>query len=263
MTETKERQTRLAEAYMPDHRREIVPSEKWVRVLFNGEYIADSRHTLLLRAAGHTPRYYFPKDDVRMDLLTPTEHARPSDTLGEATYWTVQVGDERASNAAWSYPDSPELRDYVAFAWKKMDAWFEEDEEIFVHPRDPYTRVDALPSSRHVRVVVAGETVAETDNPTLLFETGLPTRYYIPKPDVRLDLLEPSRLITRCPYKGEARYYHVRVGDERVENVVWYYRYPLPEVGKVANLLCFYNEKVDALYVDGERQEKPETPWSS
>ena len=137
-----------------------------------------------------------------------------------------------------------------------MDQWFEEDEEIFVHPRDPHTRVDALRSSRHVRVVMAGETVAETTRPVLLFETGLPTRYYIPPEDVRLDLLEPSGAGTRCPYKGVASYHSVRVGGELVADVVWHYPFPIPECPKIEGLLAFYNERVD-LYVDGELQERP------
>ena len=143
-----------------------------------------------------------------------------------------------------------------------MDAWFEEDEEVFVHPRDPYTRLDVIQSSRHVRVVVGGETVAETDHPVLLFETGLPVRYYIPKVDVRMDLLEPSKSHTECPYKGIASYYSVRIGDQVVVDIAWYYPFPHLEVGKIQNLISFYDEKVDAVYVDGEKQDRPKTHWS-
>jgi uncharacterized protein (DUF427 family) len=135
-----------------------------------------------------------------------------------------------------------------------MDAWFEEDEEVFTHARDPYTRVDILASSRHVRVEVGGLTIAETTQPTLLFETGLPTRYYVPKPHVRMDLLTPTETATHCPYKGQAAYWSVRIGDELVPDIAWSYPTPLPESQKIAGLVCFYPDKVD-LYVDGIKQD--------
>jgi uncharacterized protein (DUF427 family) len=177
----------------------------------------------------------------------------------------VKVGGRVASKGAWSYPDPPPkyaaLKNYLAFVWHKMDHWYEEEEEVFVHPRDPYKRVDSMPSSRHVRVVVNGVTIAETRRPTLLFETGLPTRYYIPPEDVRMELLEPSRSTTRCPYKGIASYWSVKAGDQVFRNLVWSYQDPIPECPKIKGLLSFYNEKVD-LYVDEELQPRPKTPWS-
>jgi uncharacterized protein (DUF427 family) len=133
-----------------------------------------------------------------------------------------------------------------------MDAWFEEDEPVYTHPRSPYTRVEALASSRHVRVEVDGVTVADSHRPTILFETGLPPRYYVPLTDVRQDLLRPSETQTRCPYKGTAEYFSVEVGGKVHADLVWIYRTPLPESAKVAGLVCFYDERVD-LYVDGER----------
>jgi uncharacterized protein (DUF427 family) len=142
-----------------------------------------------------------------------------------------------------------------------MDAWFEEDEEVFVHPRSPYTRIDALASSRHVEVIVNGVTVADSTHPTLLFETGLPTRYYLPKVDVRLDLLRESSATSACPYKGFARYWSVDTGSGVAEDVGWSYPTPLRESEQVAGLVCFYNERVD-LRVDGELQERPKTPFS-
>jgi uncharacterized protein (DUF427 family) len=142
-----------------------------------------------------------------------------------------------------------------------IDEWYEEDEQVFVHPKDPYHRVDVLESSRHVTVKVNGEVVAETDRPRILFETGLPPRYYMPPEDVRGEALAASEQTTQCPYKGVASYYSVEAGGERVEDLVWYYPEPLPEVGKIKSLLCFFNEKVD-LEVDGEAQERPRTQWS-
>jgi uncharacterized protein (DUF427 family) len=142
-----------------------------------------------------------------------------------------------------------------------MGAWYEEEEEVFVHARDPHKRVDVLASARHVQVMVAGETIAETRRPYLLFETGLPTRYYIPREDVRMDLLTPTAHTSRCPYKGIARYWSVTVGGRTVDNIVWSYPNPIPENPKIKDLLCFFNERVD-LFVDGELQPQPLTPWS-
>lgn len=240
-------------------------SPRRVRVVFGGETVADSRRVKLLHETGLLPVYYFPQEDVRMDLLEATDHATHCPFKGDASYWTVRAGDKVAENAVWGYPEplpeAPPLAGYVAFYWGAMDRWFEEDEEVFVHPRDPYHRVDVLDSSRHVRVSVHGEVVAESGRPKVLFETGLPPRYYIPPEDVRTDLLLPSDKRTRCPYKGVASYYSVEAGGERVEDLVWYYPEPIPAAGKVRDHLCFFNEKVD-LVVDGEPQERPRTQWS-
>ena len=140
-----------------------------------------------------------------------------------------------------------------------MDEWLEEDEPIYVHPRDPYKRVDILGSSRHVVVQVDGVTVADSHQPRILFETSLPPRYYLPLPDVRMDLLRPSDTQTHCPYKGTASYWTLDTGEGVHEDVVWIYRAPLPESQKITGLACFYNEKVDII-VDGEPQERPQHP---
>lgn len=242
----------------------VEPSPRWVRVKFGGVFVADSKCPLLSRqyGPGRLPAYYFPQKDVRMDLL---EYAAPDLPLEDIVYWTVKAGDRVAEKAAWAHMDPPpELADpkgYVTFEWNRMDAWYEEEEEAFVHARDPHKRVDVLQSSRGVRVTIADETVAETRRPYLLFETGLPTRYYIPREDVRMDLLEPTSLVTRCPYKGIAAYWSAKVGDHIGKNIVWTYPDPIPECPKVKGLLCFFNEQVD-LYLDGELQERPHTPWS-
>jgi uncharacterized protein (DUF427 family) len=244
---------------------DIMHSPKWVRVYFGGEYIADSKKTVLVREKGHILTYYFPPQDVRMDLFEESNHERQLPGLGKATYWTVKAGGKDARNAAWKLDEAGSqaagFEGYIAFKWNQMDAWFEEDEQVFVHPRDPFVRIDTVQSSRHVRVEINGETVAETHRPVLLFETGLPVRYYIPKVDVRMDLLQPSKTHTQCPYKGEASYYSVEAGNHIVEDIVWYYPFPQPEVSKIQNLLAFYNEKVD-LYVNGVKEEKPKTYWS-
>ncbi|MFQ5911562.1 MAG: DUF427 domain-containing protein [Nitrospinota bacterium] len=249
-----------------DHWIHIEKSPRRLRVVFGGETIADSKRVLLLREANRIPVYYFPMEDVRTDLLAESGQIADHPHRGIASFWTVKADEKDAERAIWSYSDpSPEcaaVKGHVAFEWDKMDAWYEEDEEVFVHPRDPYKRVDVLRSSRHVGVVVAGETVAETRRPRLLFETGLPTRYYIPQEDVRADLLEPSMTTSSCPYKGDARYWSVKVGDKIVEDIVWSYPDPIPECTKIKGLLCFFNERVDATYVDGDRLPAPKTPWS-
>jgi uncharacterized protein (DUF427 family) len=219
----------------------------------------------LLHEAEHLPVYYFPEEDVRMDLLEESDHTTHCPFKGDASYRSVRVGDKVSENAAWSYPEPIDsarpLAGLIAFYWRKLDHWYEEDEEVFVHPRDPYHRVDVLDSSRHVKVTVNGEVVAETERPKLLFETGLPPRYYIPPEDVREEVLVPSDGLTRCPYKGVASYYSVEAGEGRVEDLVWYYPGPIAAAGKIKGLLCFFNEKVD-LEVDGEMQERPQTQWS-
>jgi uncharacterized protein (DUF427 family) len=240
-------------------------SPRRVRVVFNGETVADSKRAKLLHETGHLPVYYFPKEDVRIDLLEESDHTTYCPFKGDASYWSVRVGDRVSENAVWSYPEPIDsarpLADYLAFYWNKMDHWYEEDEEVFIHPRDPYHRIDILDSSRHVEVRVNGEIIAETERPKILFETGLPPRYYIPPEDVRMEKLTPTEKNTQCPYKGVASYWSVEAGGEQVQDLVWSYQNPIPEAAKIKGLLAFFNEKVD-LEVDGEEQERPRTQWS-
>jgi uncharacterized protein (DUF427 family) len=149
----------------------------------------------------------------------------------------------------------------VRFDWSAMDAWFEEDEQVYVHTRNPYTRVDILPSSREIRVALDGVVLASSTHAYALFETGLPARWYLPKVDVRMDLLVHTDASSQCPYKGTAEYWSARVGDRLVENIAWSYPTPLPESERVAGLISFYNEKVD-LFVDGELKQRPKTKFS-
>jgi uncharacterized protein (DUF427 family) len=233
------------------------PSPRWVRAMFGGTAIGDSKAMRLLYEPGKLPVYYFPEADVRMDLLTPGG----SGPREGADYFHVRSGGRTAENAAWQHRDG-RTAGYVAFDWNSMDGWFEEDDEVFVHPRDPYKRIDVLRSSRHVQVILGGETVADTHRPSLLFETHLPVRYYIPRMDVRMDLLEPSDSHTRCPYKGVASYWSARVNGQAYKDIVWTYPVPIPECPKIEQLLCFFNERVDAIIVDGATVEKPVNKWS-
>jgi uncharacterized protein (DUF427 family) len=240
-------------------------SPRRIRGVLGDETIVDSRRVKLLHEYAHLPVYYFPREDVRFDLLEPTDHHTRCPYKGEASYWTVRAGERLAENAVWGYPepldDAPALADYAAFYWRKLERWYEEDEEAIVHPRDPYHRVDALATSRHVVVRVGGEVVAESTRPTVIYETGLPPRWYLPVDDVRSDLLERSDKRTGCAYKGFASYWSLRTGDTFEEDLVWTYREPRRGMEAITDLLCFFNERVD-LEVDGESVERPETQWS-
>jgi uncharacterized protein (DUF427 family) len=238
---------------------------RWIRSVFAGETIVDSRHPSLLHEQAHLPVYYFPKEEVRTDLLVPTDHSTHCPFKGDATYWSVKVGDRVAENAAWAYPDpiegAPPIGNHIAFYWNKMDEWLEEDEPAIVHARDPYHRVDILDSSRHVKVTVNGELVAETRRARVLFETGLPPRWYFPAEDVRREVLVASDKQTGCAYKGFASYWSVRAGGEEEQDLVWFYPAPHRDAERIRGYLAFFNERID-LEVDGELQNRPQTQWS-
>ena len=241
----------------------VEQAAKRVRVILAGEMVADSRRARLVWEKPYYPTYYLPERDVRTNVLVATGATDHSPSRGDAEVHTVKVGDREATAGALWYRQSPigELAGTVRLQWEAMDAWFEEDEEVFVHPRDPYTRVDILQSSRQVRVEVDGVTVADSHQPRILFETGLPPRYYLPKTDVRMDLLTATEHRTACPYKGTAGYWSLHVNGATHDNLVWWYQHPTLESAKIAGYVCFYNERVD-LYVDGELQARPRTPFS-
>jgi uncharacterized protein (DUF427 family) len=236
---------------------------KRIRAFLGGVAVADTTRPLLVWEKPYYPAYYFPAEDVRTELLEPDFGVVHSPSRGDAQTFTVRAGGLEVPRAALRYEDSPleELRDTIRLEWDAMEAWFEEDEEVFTHPRDPYTRVDILPSSRHVRVEVDGVTVAESMSPRLLFETGLPARYYLPKTHVRMDLLRPTDSSSHCPYKGEAEWWSVRIDGQIHRDLAWSYRMPLPESEKIAGLISFYDEKVD-VYIDGVLQQRPRTKFS-
>jgi uncharacterized protein (DUF427 family) len=241
----------------------VEPSPRWIRVRLGGELVADSRRALLhvQYGPGELPRsflptYYLPRDDVRPGVLV-------DGVDGDPATWTVQAGGRRVTDGAWMHRTAPErlaaLAGLVTFSWGEL-TWFEEDEELLAHARDPHKRVDVAPSSRRVRVEVDGVVLAESTRALLLFETALPVRFYLPPEDVRVELL-PSAAASTCPYKGVAAWWSARVGDQVLEDVAWSYPAPVPENPRIAGLVCFRNERVD-LVVDGERLERPVTPWS-
>ena len=242
------------------------PFPRRIRARFAGQTVVDSRRARLVHESGLLPLLYFPEDEVRMDLLEASDFVTHCPWKGDARHHTLTVGDRVAVNAAWSYPDpiaeAPDIAGHVSFYFGTLDEWLEEDEPLLVHVRDPYTRTDVLDTSRHVRVEIGGEVVAETTRARVLYETGLPPRWYLPSDDVRTDLLVPSETRSTCAYKGVASYHSVRAGGEEYADIVWHYPDPLRDAERIRDLLCFYNERVD-LYVDGELQERPETKWAS
>lgn len=235
-------------------RAEISP--KWVRVKFGSEFIADSKRVVTVTETGKLPVYYFPLADIRHKKLIKSDKRTVDLNKGEAIYWHIKTGDKVIENAAWSFPNPPEnssvISGLISFVWNKADSWYEEEEEVFVHARDPYSRIDAIPSARHVQVIVEGEIVADSKRPVILYETGLTPRYYLPKEDIKLDLLIPTQTQTQCPYKGFAKYWSVSINGKEYKDVVWSYNDPLPEVHEIKGLLSFYNEAVDTLLIDGE-----------
>ncbi len=200
--------------------------------MHDGIVAVDTTEAIYVWEHPYYPWWYVPNASVKRDLLPATAI---SDGIG--------------------------IEGYVRVDWKGVDAWFEEDEEAFGHPRDPYHRVDVRDSSRHVRVIVDGVVVAESVHPRLLFETGLPARYYLPKLDVRMDMLTPTAKSSVCPYKGVAEYWSVALDDTTHPDIVWSYRDPIPEAFKIAGLVSFYNEKVD-VEIDGHHVGRPVTAFS-
>jgi uncharacterized protein (DUF427 family) len=240
----------------------VEQGSKRIRVYLAGDLVADTRAPLLVWETAGYPAYYIPAADVSADLI-PAGQSDRRPHLGEAEILHVKTSAATAELAARRYADSPvpELRDAIRLDWAAMSEWLEEDEPVYVHPRK---RVDILASSRRVRIELDGVIVAESAQPRILFETGLPPRYYLPITDLRMDLLRPSDRSTQCPYKGTAAYWSVdttAVAEKgRLHSdVVWIYRTPLAESQKIAGLACFYNERAD-IYVDGVLQARPASP---
>jgi uncharacterized protein (DUF427 family) len=242
----------------------IDPYPRRMRGILGGEPIVDSTHGQLVHEPGRLPRCFYPRDDVRVDLFVASASGAPSTALGESQIWDLRLGERLVERAALSHPDPPPeaavLREMIAPYWRAMDEWYEEDMPALAHIRDPYHRVDALPSSRHVRVSLDGETLAETDRAVVIYETGLVPRWYIPRADVRVPL-EPSDYRSRCAYKGEARYWSTAVGHTPHVNLAWTYESPRHDAAPVKDRVAFFNERVD-LDVDGVREVRPGGPWA-
>ncbi len=248
------------------------PSERWVRAVVDDVVVVDSRRPLLFyEDVFPVPGYAFDPAEVRTDLLRPSEEPGPSEPFffqpkGPVSQWfDLHLEGRTVPHVAW-VRDDPELAGRIVVSWRPdlVDRWLEEDEEVRGHPRDPHKRVDALQSSRHVVVSVGGTALADSHDPVLLFETHLPTRFYLPREDVRLDLLEAGEFTSHCPYKGTAREYWdlpEGPGHAAVPGIAWSYTEPFPAVGAVAGRIAFYDELVD-VQVDGEPRVRPVTIFS-
>lgn len=216
----------------------------------------DSRRGVQLWQTGRFSRFYFPLDDIRSDLLIPATRDRAQ---GQPQKWGIRVGDRELAGSVTASPITSEggelLPGMVSLRYGDMDRWFEEDEPIYAHPRDPYHRVDVRLSSRRVVVRHAGLVVGETDRPRLLFETGNPIRYYLPFADVRYELLTKSATVSQCPYKGDGQHWYLTTSSATVEDAAWTLPHPLAEGMPAAQHICFYPDKVE-VEVDGERVNK-------
>ena len=227
----------------PAHKLLMQEFPRRIRAVFGGQTVTDTTRAMLLHETGLLPQVYVPIEEIRSDLLTGTEHHTFCPFKGTASYWTVTAGDKVAENAIWYYPEpnaeSSWLRGYAGLYWNAMDEWYDEDEQVEGHIRDPYHRVDVRRSSRPVRVSYGDTVVASTHTPLLLSETGLPNRFYIPWEDVRDELLEASDTHTHCPYKGTASYWTVSVGDRKLADAVWSYPKAEGDAAAVSGYLSF------------------------
>jgi uncharacterized protein (DUF427 family) len=245
-------------------RRELrhEPIEKRVRASLGAKTVVDSTRAILVWEPRRiVPSYAVPVADIEAELSTapaadgqaagvlhPGIPFRVHTTAGEP----VSIGDREGAGFRLADED---LASYVVLDSAAFDAWHEEDERVVGHPRDPFHRVDVRQSARPVRIEVGGDVVAETTRARLLFETNLPTRFYLPREDVRVEL-HPSSRHTYCPYKGEASYWSVDAGGRRRDDLGWSYEQPLPDAVAITDLVAFWDERVD-VFLDGERRERP------
>jgi uncharacterized protein (DUF427 family) len=241
----------------------VEPVPRRIRAVLDGQVVVDTTAARYVWEWPNYPQYYVPLADVAPGVLVDEDHVEPS-TRGAARRHGLRVGDVSRPEAALVYGEDAidGLVDTVRFTWAALDSWFEEDEQVFVHPRSPYNRVDAIRSTRTVRVELGGVVLAESSSPVLVFETGLPTRYYLDRTDVRFEHLVPSDTTTACPYKGRTSgYWSVRVGGQTHQDLAWAYDFPTRELQPITGLVAFYNEKVDVI-VAGEPLARPVTHFT-
>lgn len=238
----------------------IEPAPRRVRAFLGGEVVFDTTRALYVWEWPNYPQYYIPLADVNAAVLIDEEHPEHL-SRGTARRHGLRAGESSRPGVAHVYTEDAleGLAGTVRFEWAALDAWFEEDEEIFVHPRNPYARVDALRSKRTVRVELDGVVLAESSCPVMVFETGLPTRYYFDRTAVNFDQLVPSPTVTACPYKGRTSgYWSLRTGEDTIADLAWTYDFPTRQLLPIAGLVAFYDEQVDT-FIDGVEQPRPET----
>ncbi|BDX30635.1 hypothetical protein TUM20985_11820 [Mycobacterium antarcticum] len=243
---------------MAAERGRVEPAPRRVRGLVGGQVLFDTTAARYVWEVPYYPQYYIPLNDVNTELLHDENHSQHVQFGPSRLYSIVGGQDAKPAVRVFDADGDGPVAGLVRFEWSSVQ-WFEEDELILGHPRNPYARVDALRSHRHVRVELDGALLADAHSPVLLFETGLPTRYYVDRTDVPFDHLVPSDTETLCPYKGTTTgYWSVHVGGTVHEDLAWTYQYPLAPVAAIAGLIAFYNEKVD-IFVDGLELPRPRT----
>jgi uncharacterized protein (DUF427 family) len=228
------------------------PLRRRMRVRFAGAWIADSDDVMLLHEPGRYPVAYFPLGDISADVLQPSEHTTGHRDLGPTSWYTVRAGEDSTPRAAWEHTGLPgyagELKGRVAFAWRAMDAFYEEDERVVGHAADSYHRIDIRQTSRHLVARHGDRVIADTTRPLALYESGFAPRWYVPRADVDESALTSARGQTFCPYKGLASYYDV--GD--VGKAAWSYQDAWPEVRRISGLISFEPDKIP-VYLDSTR----------
>jgi uncharacterized protein (DUF427 family) len=242
----------------------VEPVPRRIRAVLAGQTVLDTTSAMYVWEWPYYPQYYVPLADVRGELLV-SEGRTQASKRGTVELHALQAGGAVRPRAAKVLRESeePRLRDTVRFEWSALDAWYEEDEQVFVHPRNPYVRVDALRSTRSVRVELDGILLAETSSPVLVFETGLPTRYYVARTEVDFDRLVPTSTVTECPYKGvTSGYWSIQTETQLHPDLAWSYDFPTRQLLPIAGLVAFYNEKVD-ITIDGLPLERPQTHFFS
>lgn len=234
----------------------VQQGHKRVRAFSAGELVVDAVAPLQVWGHPYYPEYFFDETDVEVELR-PAGNGPKSKVFGVSDVFDVVIGDRVVPGAARRHPEAEavSLRDAYALTWSAFDTWMEEDEIVFTHPRNPYVRIDALASSRHVEVTFNGVVVADSQRPLILFETGLVPRFYLPQTDVRMDLLVPSQTESHCPYKGTSTYWDLVVDEATLSDAAWSYRTPLPESTRIAGLVAFWPEKSSELIFTVEGQE--------
>lgn len=240
----------------------VAPVPRRIRAIGNGETVLDTTRALYVWEWPHYPQYYVPTADVRMDAFVLGDAFDAAQGRARHLEWKAGSGERRSAGRIVTASPLAGVTGTARFEWKTFDRWFEEDEEVFVHPRSPYKRVDALRSTRAVRIELEGTVLADARDCVMVFETGLPTRYYIDPTNVRFASLTPSSTRTQCPYKGvTGGYWSAEANGRRAADVAWTYTFTTPAMTPIAGLIAFLNEKVD-VYVDGEQQLRPATHFS-
>jgi uncharacterized protein (DUF427 family) len=238
----------------------VEPVPRRIRAQLAGETVLDTTRALYVWEWPFYPQYYVPLADVDAAFLVAEGYTQHS-PQGAVDLHALNVKDTHRPHAAKVIRQSPVegLSGTVRFDWSALDLWLEEDERVFVHPRNPYVRVDALRSTRRVRVEIEGAVLADSGSPVMVFETGLPTRYYLNRTEVDFTFLRPTDTMTECPYKGTtSNYWSVVVDGRPHPDLAWSYDFPTRQLLPIAGLISFYNEQVD-ISVDGEPLERPST----